>query len=808
MFKSFFINALRNMRKHSGYLILNLTGLTIGLTSFLLISIFVLHELSYDRFHKNYENIYRIKVKGLMVGSTLDQAITAAPMAQTLISDYPEIVHAVRINRSGAWLVKYGETRFNEDGILFADSSFFTVFDFKLLKGDTRTALKDPRSMILTEKFARKYFGNEDPIGKRISLEADTNLYTVTGVVQNIPANSHFKFDMLGSLISLGDSRSTEWLNHNYYTYIVLKEGIKKSYMEAKFPEVVLKYVGPEIKKYIGITIEDFMKAGNQFGYELEPLKDIHLKGAPQYPIEPPGSLKTVYIFAVIALLILIIAVINYINLATAKSAGRAKEVGVRKVSGSDKKSLVFQFIGESIIIVAIALILSTLLVLVLFPSFDQLIGKEISATFFTGYKGFAGLIALIILVGTAAGAYPALVLSSFNPVEVLKGTMSPGSVSRTLRGILVVFQFTVSIVIIIGAFVIYRQLNFMTSADMGIDKANLLVIRRPDALERRLESFKEQVLQIPGVVRTGNSTAIPGSVTSFNNNAFFLDNDPTKATYLINQCNVSYGFTEVMGIKMAEGRSFSKEFGTDTTAIMINETAVKFLGLKDPVGKYILRPRGPGQFEKLRIVGIMKDFNIQSLHEKITPVCFTFMRGNWEGYLCIRLDGKNIQNTIKSIEQIWKNYSTRQPFQYSFFVDEFNKNYETELKTGEVFILFSVLAIFIACLGLIGLITYMTTIRTREVGIRKTFGASRGIIVSLLTREVLVLILISSLVAYPLAYFGIRIWLESFAEKIRVSPVIYLTATIIGLAIGLLSIMYQALKAAAYNPAESLRYK
>ena len=332
MFKDFIINATRNMRKHSGYLILNITGLTIGLTSFLLITLYVLHELSYDRFHKNYENIYRIKVKGVMAGATLNQAITAAPMAKTLLADYPEIEHAVRINRSGAWLVKYGDTRFNEDGVLFADSSFFSVFNFKLLNGDPKNALANPRSMILTEKFAKKYFGNEDPMGKRISLEADTNLYTVTGVIQNIPSNSHFKFDMLGSLNSLGNSRSTEWLNHNFYTYIVLKKGTKKTAMEAKFREVVIKYVGPEIKKYIGITIEDFQKVGNQFGYELEPLKDIHLKGATQYQIEPAGSLTTVYVFAVIALLTLFIAIINYINLATAKSAGRAKEVGIRKV--------------------------------------------------------------------------------------------------------------------------------------------------------------------------------------------------------------------------------------------------------------------------------------------------------------------------------------------------------------------------------------------------------------------------------------------------------------------------------------------
>jgi putative ABC transport system permease protein len=806
MLRNFFINAIRNMRKNSGYLVLNVTGLTIGLTSFLLITIYVLHELSYDRFHKNYENIYRIKVTGVMAGATLDQAITAAPMAQTLLADYPEILHAVRINKSGAWLVKYGDTRFNEDGVIFADSSFFSVFDFKLLRGDPKTSLVNPRSMILTEEFARKYFGSEDPMGKRLSLEADTNLYTVTGIIQNIPANSHFRFDMLGSLSSLGDSKSTQWLNHNYYTYIVLKDGTKKTVMEAKLVEVILKYVGPEIKKFIGITIEDFQKAGNQFAYVLEPLKDLHLKGAPQYQIEPSGSLTTVYIFSVIALLILAIAIINYINLATAKSAGRAKEVGIRKVSGSDKKGLIFQFIGESLVIVTIATLIASLLVLILFPAFNHLIGKEISLSLFAGYKGLLGVILLILLIGTAAGAYPAFVLASFNPVEVLKGTLSPGSISKTLRGILVVFQFTVSIVIIIGAFTVYRQLHFMTSADMGLEKDNLLVVRRPDALEKRIESFKEQVLQIPGVVRIANATSIPG--TNFNNNAFFLDNDPTKATYLINQTNVSFGFAEVMGIKLAAGRFFSKEFGTDTTAVLINEAAVKFLGLTDPVGKYLLQPNGPGTFQKLSIVGIMKDFNIASLHEKISPVCFTFMRGNYEGYLCIRLNGKNTQATIKSIEKVWQDFSDRQPFQYSFFADEFNRHYESEFKTGRIFILFSVLAILIACLGLIGLITYMTTIRTREVGIRKSFGASRGIIVTLLSHEVVVLIMLSSLVAWPVAYFSIKIWLEGFAEKIGVSPLMYIVASIIGLTIGWLSIMYHALKAAASNPAESLRYK
>lgn len=684
------------MRKNSGYLILNLTGLTIGITSFLLIILYVLHELSFDRFHENYENIYRVKITGVMAGSTIDQAVTAAPMAEALLTDYPEIERAVRLFKTGSntWLVKYGEKRFYEEALLFADSSFFNVFDFKLLSGDPKRALVNPKSVVLTETVAKKYFGKEDPLGKRLSLEADSNLYTVTGVVGDIPSNSHFRFDMLCSLVSLPNSRSTNWIGHSLYTYVVLKNGIEKNVIEAKFPEMLLKYVGPQIKEFLGITIEDFQNAGNQFRYELEPLKDIHLKGATQYPLQVSGSLSNVYIFAVIAVLILVIAIINYINLATAKSSGRAKEVGIRKVSGSGKTGFAYRFIGESLIIVTIAAILASLIVLVATPLFNKLTGNVISIGIFSDYKWFLGLFLLILFVGIAAGSYPAFVLASFNPVEVLKGTLSIGIGSKKLRSILVIFQFSVSIAIIVGAIVIYRQIDFLTSSDMGLDKENLLVIKRSDILGSRIEAFKEQVLQITGVERAANGSSIPGKL--YSNNAFVLEGDATKATHLMMQDQVSYGYPEALGIKLAYGRFFSKEYGTDTTAILINETAVKSLGLTDPVGKFILQPAGPGKYVSREIVGIMKDFQIESLHTRIAPVCFTFMSGNYPGYLCLRLNGKNVTETIRAVETLWSDYSNRQPFQYSFFDEEFNKQYDDELKTGRIFILFSFLAIFI----------------------------------------------------------------------------------------------------------------
>lgn len=394
------------MRRQSGYVILNVFGLAIGLTSFLFISLYVINELSYDRFHRNYENIYRLKVSGRLAGGVLDQAVTAAPMAQAMLNDYPEVLHATRVNQLGAWLIIFGENRFNEDGVFFADSTFFDVFDFKMLKGDPKSALVRPRSMILTEKYAKKYFGSQDPMGQKMIVEADTVLYTVTGVVQDVPDNSHIKFDMLASISTYPENANNQnWLNHNFFTYIVVKEGTDVRALQQKFQGMVTKYVGPQIQQVLGYSIADFKKAGNEFSYVMEPLKDLHLKGATQYGPEPLGSLSTVYIFAVIALLVLLIAIINYVNLATAKSAGRAKEVGVKKVSGASRYGLMTQFLGESIIIVAIATVIAVLMVYALTPAFNQLIGKILSIGLLDKFTTALLLIGLILVVGISAGS-------------------------------------------------------------------------------------------------------------------------------------------------------------------------------------------------------------------------------------------------------------------------------------------------------------------------------------------------------------------------------------------------------------------
>lgn len=806
MLINFFINAFRSLRKQSGYLVLNVLGFAIGLTSFIFISNYVVRELSYDRFHNNYENIYRVKVVGRMSGGKIDQAITAAPMAQTMLKDYPEILQVTRIRGYGDWLVGYEDNHYNEDGVLFADSTFFNVFSFRLLRGDAATALVRPRSVVLTQEFAMKYFGTQDPMGKKLSFEADTILYTVTGVVQNVPDNSHIKFDMLASMSTYpGQANNTFWLNHNFYTYIVVKDGTDRAALEKKFQNMINTYVGAQIQSFLGYSIDDFRKSGNDFSYVLESLKDLHLKGATQYNPEPLGSISTVRIFAVIAVLILVIAIVNYINLATAKSVTRAREVGVRKAAGAGKANLLLQFLGESLIITALGGVAAILLALALTPAYNQLLELHSPLILFTGSGWMTGFIGLIIITGILAGAYPAFVLASFNPVEVLKGTLNPGSMSKKLRATLVVVQFTISILIIIGSIVVYRQLSFLTKKDLGFNKENLIVIRRPDSFFMQMGAFRNQLLQIPGVKAVGFSRAVPG--TTFNNNAFFKDDDPDKNTFLINQTQVSYDFPQALGVQLAEGRFFSTEFSTDSTAVLINEMAVKHLGLKDPVGKYLLVPSGPQQFIRLQIIGIMKDFNIESMHKAITPVIFTVLgRQGGDQFATVRLSGENMNATIKEIEKTWKTFASKQPFQYDFFSDRWNNLYSSELKTGKIFIIFSMLAIFIACLGLIGMMTYITNKRTREIGIRKSYGAESREVLVLLSKEVFLLILISSLVAYPAAFLGSQYWLQGFADKISISLLIFPAATLIGFIIGWISISYQASKAANYNPANALR--
>ena len=810
MFSNIIKVTIRNLIRQPGYTIINIMGLAIGLASSILITLYVINELTYDRFNEKADRIYRIGIRGQMPGNELNQAVTSPPMMEALLNDYPEVEMVCRIAKFGGWLVSYEDKKFNEtdETFKFADSTFFEMFDFKLLKGDPKTVLTRPKTLVMTETAARKYFGDEEPIGKTLRIEQDTIIYEVTGLMEDLPVNSHFHFDMLGAMTTIRQSRGTNWLNHNFYTYILLTPGTDPEIFTGQMRNMVTKYVGPLIEQFLGINLEQFEAAGNSFGYFLQPLTDIHLHSNLQVEIEPNGNPAYVYIFSIIAILILIIACINFMNLATARSTSRAREVGLRKVVGSHRSYLITQFLTESVLLSLLSLILAVILVYLLLPQYNNLIRLNLDFDIFKTYYIIPLLIVLAVFVGLMAGIYPSLVLASFNPATVLKGEIFQGSGKSILRSILVVIQFTVAIAILIGTFVVYKQLRYMQKKDLGFEKNNVLVIRRSDALGDRIDAFKQELKQQAGIIYVGNSTHIPS--TTFWNNAHWLEGQDRSITYLIMTAFVSCEYPEGLDLKLKEGRFFSREMPTDTFAVVINEATVKALGLKNPLNTRFVNPgETPEQDQFLPVIGVVKDFHYESMHEDIHPMIFHFMPGNWEGYIVVRLNGGDIPETIEFIKKTWEDFNQRFPFEYFWLDDEFEKLFEPERRTSQILMLFSILSIFISCLGLLGLISYSTALRAKEIGIRKAAGASSGIIIYLLSRETIKLLAVSAVFAIP-AYFLISQWLQNFAYRIDFNPALFalylFMISVLILIIALLTVSYVSYSAATRNPAESLR--
>ncbi len=810
MFSNIIKVAIRNLIRQPGYTLINVLGLAIGLACSIMIFLYVINEVTYDSFHEKAEHIYRIGVKGQMMGNELNQAVTAAPMMEALVREYPDVETAVRIAEFGGWLITYDEKKFHEteETFKFADSTFFEVFDFKLLRGDPKTVLERPRTMVMTESAARKYFGDEDPIGKSLKIEQDTILYEVTGLMEDVPVNSHFHFDLLGSMSSIRGSRNTNWINHNYYTYVVLPSGIDIEKFTENINELIPKYVGPMIEQFLGFSLEQFEAAGNSFGYFLQPLLDIHLHSNLQVEIEPNGNPAYVYIFSIIAVLILVIACINFMNLATAKSTTRAREVGIRKVSGSHRSYLISQFLTESVFLSMISLAIAVILVYLMLPYYNNMIRLDLEFDILSNYYTIPLLILLAILVGLLAGSYPAFVLASFNPVTVMKGEIVPGTGKGLLRSILVILQFTVAIAILMGTFIVYRQLSYMQKKDLGFAKDNVLVIRRSDALQDRIDAFKQELKQQAGIISVGNSTHIPS--TTFWNNAHWLEGQDFSQTLLLMTAYVSYKYDEALGLTMKEGRFFSPEMPTDSFAVVINEAAVQVLGISDPLNTRFVEPgETRDQDRYMPVIGVVEDFHYESMQQDIHPMIFHFMPGNWEGYIVVRLNGSNIPKTVDLIKRTWEDFNQRYPFEYFWLDDEFGKLFEPERRTGQILLVFSILSIFISCLGLLGLISYSTAQRTREIGIRKTVGASINTILMLLSRDTLKLLGISAAFSIPV-YFGIKQWLQNFAYHIEFTPVLYILylvmVALVVLIIALLTVSYVAYSAATANPAESLR--
>ena len=813
MFRNYLKTAFRNLLKNKFYTSINIIGLAAGLATCLLILLYVLDELSYDRYNANADRIYRVNNEIKFGDNYFDLAQGPAPMGVTMVREFPQIEQYTRIRWYGSFLVKKGNENIPEGRVGYADSTLFDVFTFPMLAGNPKTALKEYHSLVITEKIAKKYFPRDaennisNIVGKTMLIN-DTGNYKITAVIKDIPTQSHFNFDLFVPMIEDNSSKDNydNWLSENWNTYVLLKKNADVKQVEAQLNPMMDKYVGPELKSVVNQTIDDLKKSGGYVRASLTPLTDIHLHSNKMGELDGNGNAQFVYIFSAIASLILLIACVNFMNLSTARSSNRAKEVGVRKVLGSLKKNLVQQFLTESFLISFIALILAILTAWLLLPYFDQLAGKAIHSTTLFQPKMLLSLIVFMLIVGFAAGSYPAFFLSSFQPIDVLKGKLAAGFKRSWLRNALVVFQFVISIILIFGTVVIYNQLNYIQNKDLGFNRQQVLIIQHTDALRDHATTFKNELRQISGVQNATMSGYLP---VNFNrsNDAFFTS--PTldaKTAMSMQNWIVDENYVPTLDIKVVQGRNFSSQFLTDSTGIIINEAAAKFLATKDILNKklYEIKDINTKALDEWHVIGVIKNFNFSSLRDVITPLALKF--GNNNGNISVRINTSDIPNVLAQIKNKWKAIAPSQPFDYSFMDEDFNKLYTTEQRTGQIFITFAVLAILIACLGLFGLVTYAAEQRTKEIGIRKVLGANVSNIVAMITKDFLLLILIASVIAFPVAWWSMNKWLQDFAYRINIGWWVFALAGIIAILIALFTISFQSIKAALANPVKSLR--
>ena len=808
MFINYVLIALRNLFNQRAYTLINIAGMAIGIACSLFIILFVNHELSYDRFHSKADQIYRVWVSGKFSGSEFNHAVTAQPMAQALLSDYPEIENVVRLRKYGDWLVTYGDNKFYEENIVFADSTFFEIFDFPLVKGDPGSVLKETRTMVMTRSMASRYFGDEDPVGKLIRFETDTSLFRVTGLMEDVPENSHLHFDAVGSLHTYARPEQEFWVSHNFYTYILTDSLTSKEGLEGKLTYIVEKYIGPTIEDLLGVGLEEMKAKGEFYGYFLQPLKDIHLNSDLDYEFEPNGNKVLVYIFIIVAVLILIVACINFTNMATAQSASRAKEVGIRKLVGAQKPMLVSQFLFESFLLTSLAFLVAAILVKLLIPYFNNLIQLQVNTAFLTTWKVIPLIVLFIIITGLLAGSYPAFYLAAFRPISILKGVLFQGTKGGKIRSILVTLQLAVSILILVGTYITFGQLRFLINKDPGFDTESILVIRRPDVLRDRIESFKQELLRNPGVVSVANSNSIPGR--RFSNMAIFVEERGTNNIYQTWQSWVSHDYEKVFSLNLVDGRFFSRDNPTDSSGIVINQAAVKSLDLEEPVlGKRLLAPTG--SYPSVPIIGILEDFHFQSMHTSIAPMSLLLIPGNRGGYLPVKLSGSDLQGTIEFIQKTWESFTAEYPFDYFWMDEDYERLYDTEKKTSNIFVSFAIISLSIACLGLIGLISFTAVQRTKEIGIRKAMGSASQPIVGLFFKEIGILVAFATLLAVPV-YFAADSWLQNFAYHIPfngfIFAIILISAGIITLVLSWISVAGIVINASRSNPADSLRYE
>ena len=802
---------------------INVSGLSIGIACVLMIVIYIQNELSYDKFHKDADRIFQVTLKGNMGGQEFWAGNTPPPVGNALVSNFPEIESYTRFYKARDIVARYGsnnstEKFFTEKNIIAVDSNFLEFFGFKILEGDPATVLLKPGSVVITADIAKKYFGNENAIGKTIVMNENKKPFTVTGVLENIPSRSSLQFDFLMPVADFPAVKqfSWSWVWQQMISYVKLRANIKTDVasiheLETKFPAMVRVQAASAFKR-IGKPFDEFIKNGGRWDLHLLPLTDVHLLSA---GIGIPwlshiSNIKYIYIFGSIALIIIILACVNFMNLSTARSAKRAKEVGIRKVTGSTRGQLVRQFLAEAFLYSLISSMIAVILVAVLLKPFSDITGESINPGVAFSISVWFVLIVLTILIGLLAGSYPAFYLTSFNPVTVLTGKIlsRSGKGALFVRNGLVIFQFTISTILIIGTLVVFKQLNFFRNTNMGLDKENVLVIANSNRLSNSEESFRQTISQLPGISNASIANSIPtgnlfgDSYIPDHNGEEQVAKDINLASFIID-----YDFVPTLKIQLLKGRNFSKDF-SDSLSVILNEEAARQIGWKDPIGQRIQYPGGNNEW--YTVIGVAKDFNVQSLQTTMTPFALfhTSSRSYDIGtsFMMVRMKPGNISNTLSKIESKWKTFVSGEPFDYNFLDASFEALYRSEQRMGSIFSIFTGLSLFIACLGLFGLSAYIAERRIKEIGVRKVLGASVPNVVMLLSKDFLILTLIAAVIAFPIAWWWMNKWLEDFAYRININWTVFIIAGLSTLVVALLTVSFQAIRAAISNPVKSLR--
>jgi putative ABC transport system permease protein len=794
MLKNLLLVAIRNFKRDKWYSMLNILGLTIGITFSLFLIFYIKDELSFDRYHEKAGRIYRIDsyIKE-PDKDTMKWAVTPFPMGPALARDYPEVEEAVRfVGSNNQTMYKNGELRFYQDKVFFSDSNLFKIFTYKFIEGNPQTALKAPNAMVLTQTVAERYFGRKKSYtGKSLENE-NGDVYKITAVIKDVPKNSHLLFNVLISRSSLPANFANNWGSFGFYTYVLLKPNTKAAAFEKKLEPIYDKYLASIFGQY-----------NIKMGFGLRPITSIHLHSDMVNEPEELGSMSYIYIFATVALFMLIIACINYMNLTTARSARRAKEIGIRKVTGSSKIQLVSQFLVESTLTAFIALLLSFGVIALLLPTFNSLSGKSISFNTLIQPGTLPILLAIIIFVGLGGGIYPAFYLSKFNPVNILKGSLSSSSGNVTLRRTLVVVQFSISMIMLICTWVVYGQLKYLRNKDLGFSKDQVLsaTINTNNNAGAKISAFKNEMRENPNVLSVSTSEAVPGSGINFN--LFSVESKNGFIDKGVDCYAVDGDYFKTLGMKMVKGRNFS---GLPDTlrSIIVNEKMVKeYEWGENAIGKKVKLP-GDTSGYYMEVIGVVKDFNQKSLYNPITPLLLFYRPNN--NRIQLKLDARNIAVAVSNIEKTWKQAFPELPFQYTFLDQDFNSQYAADQKRGKIFTAFSVLTILITCLGLLGLIAFTTEQRQKEISIRKVLGANMGQIIPLLTKNFVLLVGLSCLIAFPVAYYFMYNWLKIFPYNTGLKVTPFLLSALAVLLITILTVVFHAVKAAVGNPVKSLR--